>query len=62
MSTVPEVIVANHLSLPVVGLSVITDECNPNDLKPVEISDIMEAAALAEPNMVVLFTELIKRL
>lgn len=62
MSTVPEVIVANHLSLPVVGLSVITDECNPNDLEPVEISDIMEAAALAEPHMVVLFTELIKRL
>ena len=35
MSTVPEVIVANHLKLKVAAVSVLTDECDPNDLKPV---------------------------
>ena len=33
MSTVPEVIVANHLSLPIVAVSVLTDECDPDNLK-----------------------------
>lgn len=41
MSTVPEVIVANHLKLPVAAISVITDEGNPDDLKPVDISEII---------------------
>lgn len=62
MSTVPEIIVANHLSLPVSALSVLTDECDPDNLKPVDISDILAMAAKAEPNMITLFTELIKRL
>ena len=62
MSTVPEIIVANHLGLPVSALSVLTDECDPDNLKPVDISDILAMAAKAEPNMITLFTELIKRL
>ena len=62
MSTVPEVIVANHLDLPVAALSVVTDECDPENLQPVEIADIIAAAAKAEPDMVVLFKELIERL
>lgn len=62
MSTVPEVIVANHLNLPVVALSVLTDECDPDNLKPVVIADIIEQAAKAEPHMITLFTELIKQL
>ncbi|WP_028377508.1 purine-nucleoside phosphorylase [Leeuwenhoekiella sp. MAR_2009_132] len=62
MSTVPEVIVANHLDLPVAALSVITDECDPENLQPVEIADIMAAAAKAEPDMVTLFTKLIEKL
>lgn len=62
MSTVPEIIVANHLSLPVVALSVLTDECNPDNLKPVDIPDIIAQAGKAEPNMIVIFTELIKQL
>ncbi|MBT8321288.1 MAG: purine-nucleoside phosphorylase, partial [Eudoraea sp.] len=37
MSTVPEVIVANHLRLPVIAVSVLTDECDPDNLKPVNI-------------------------
>ena len=62
MSTVPEIIVANHLKLKVAALSVLTDECNPNNLKPVNIAEIIEMAGKAEPNMVKLFKELIKTL
>lgn len=60
MSTVPEVIVANHLHLPVVAVSVLTDECDPDHLEPVNIQEIIEIAGNAEPNMVKLFRELIK--
>ena len=62
MSTVPEVIVANHLKLPVAALSVLTDECDPDHLEPVDISDIIAQAAKAEPKMIKLFKELIKEL
>lgn len=62
MSTVPEVIVANHLKLPVAAVSVLTDECDPDNLEPVDISDIIAQAAKAEPNMITLFTELIANL
>lgn len=60
MSTVPEVIVANHLKLPVVAISVLTDECDPEHLKAVNIAEIIEIAATTEPKMIKLFRELIK--
>ena len=60
MSTVPEVIVANHLNLKVLAISVITDECNPDDLKPVNISEIIALAGAAEPKMISIFKALIK--
>lgn len=60
MSTVPEVIVANHLKLPIVAVSVLTDECDPDNLKPVNISEIIEVAGKTEPKMIKLFRELIK--
>ncbi len=60
MSTVPEVIVANHLQLPVLAISVLTDECNPDDLKPVNIAEIIALAGEAEPKMIAIFKELIK--
>ena len=62
MSTVPEVIVANHLGLPVAALSVLTDECDPDNLEPVDIPDIIAQAGKAEPQMITLFTELIQQL
>jgi purine-nucleoside phosphorylase len=62
MSTVPEVIVANHLGIPVAAVSVLTDEGNPDDLQPVDIYDIIKAAGQAEPQMITLFRELIKRI
>ncbi|SDQ06925.1 purine-nucleoside phosphorylase [Flagellimonas zhangzhouensis] len=62
MSTVPEVIVANHLRLPIVAVSVLTDECDPDNLEPVNIQEILDIAAQTEPKMIKLFTELIKEI
>ncbi|WP_405205025.1 purine-nucleoside phosphorylase [Aquimarina sp. LLG6339-5] len=62
MSTVPEVIVANHLDMKVVAVSVLTDECDPDNLKPVDINEIIAMAGKAEPEMILLFKELIKSL
>ncbi len=62
MSTVPEVIVANHLELPIVAVSVLTDECDPDHLEPVNIAEIIAIAEETEPKMVKLFRELIKQL
>lgn len=62
MSTVPEVIVANHLNMPVIAVSVLTDECNPDDLKPVNIPEIIAVAGEAEPKMIILFKTLIQQL
>lgn len=62
MSTVPEVIVANHLGLPVTAISALTDECDPDNLKPVNIEEILEMAAKAEPNLIELYRELIRKL
>ncbi len=59
MSTVPEVIVANHMGIKVAAVSVITDLCDPDNLKPVVIEDILSNAALAEKDMILLFKQLI---
>tara|TARA_R110002049_G_scaffold3502_1_gene26223 strand:- start:2072 stop:2887 length:816 start_codon:yes stop_codon:yes gene_type:complete len=61
MSTVPEVIVANHMGLPCVAISVLTDECDPDNLKPVSIAEILEIAGRAEKDLTKLYVELIKR-
>ena len=62
MSTVPEVIVANHMDLPCCAISVLTDECDPDHLAPVSLAEILAAAAIAEPQLTLLYTELIDRL
>ena len=62
MSTVPEIIVANHLKVPVAAVSVLTDECDPDHLQPVVIEDIIKTAVKTEPDMILLFKELIKEL
>lgn len=60
MSTVPEVIVAKHLGLPCLAVSVLTDECDPKNIKPIDVADIISIAASAEPKLIQLFKELIK--
>ena len=62
MSTVPEIIVANHLGLKAAAVSVLTDECDPDNLEPINIEEIIAMAAKAEPHMITLFKELIKTL
>ena len=62
MSTAPEVIVANHIGLPCCAISVLTDECDPDNLKPVSIAEILEIAGKAEKNLTKLYVELIRRL
>jgi len=62
MSTVPEVIVANHMNLPSIAVSVVTDECDPDNLKPVNIEEIIEVAGKADKKLSLLFAETIKEL
>lgn len=60
MSTVPEVIVAVHAGFDVLGLTVLTDECFPDALKPVSIPNIMAHAKNAEPRLVALVRGVLK--
>lgn len=62
MSTVPENIVANHMGIKVLGISIITDECFPDTLKPVSLEEILFAATEAEPKMTLIMKEVIKEL
>jgi len=62
MSTVPEVIVANHMQLPVAAVSVVTDLCDPDNLKPLKIEDVLHHAAKAEKKLSRLFSELMTHL
>lgn len=56
MSTVPEVIVARHAGMKVLGLVVVTDLCLPDALEPADITKIIAAAEAAEPRMTALLT------
>ena len=62
MSTVPEVIAAVHMSMEVLGISVITDECFPDSLEPVSLDDVLEAAAMAEPHLTRIVVGVLERL
>jgi len=62
MSTVPEVIVANQVGMPCAAVSVITDECDPNNLQPVSISEIIAVAGKADKKLSQVFAEVIRRL
>ena len=62
MSTIPENIVANHMEMKVLGISIVTDECFPDSLKPVNVEEIIATAMQAEPKMTLIMKELIKRL
>ena len=59
MSTVPEVIAANQMQLPCVAVSVITDECDPDNLKPVNIPEIIKTAGKADEKLSRLFYQAI---
>lgn len=62
MSTVPEVIVANHMKVPVFAISVLTDEGFTEVLEPVSLEEILETAKAAEPKMTKILSQLISTL
>ena len=62
MSTVPEVIVANQIGLPCAAVSVITDECDPDNLHRVDIAEIIAVAGKADKKLSSVFADVIKGL
>ncbi len=62
MSTVPEVIVANQAGMKCAAISVITDECDPDNLQPVNIAEIIETAGKADKILSNLLAAAIKEL
>ncbi len=62
MSTVPEVIVAVHCGLRVLGISVVSDRCLPDALKPVSIKELLKVSAAAEPKLTHLVEKIIKKI
>lgn len=60
MSTVPEVIVAVHCGLRVLGFSIVTDACLPDALKPANIAEIIATANAAEPKLTTIVKGVIK--
>ena len=62
MSTVPEVIVALHAGMRVLGLSIITDQCLPDALLPADVETIIATAMRAEPRLTALVRGLLERM
>ncbi|MFH0991021.1 MAG: purine-nucleoside phosphorylase [bacterium] len=61
MSTVPEVIVAVHMGMKVFGVSILSDECFPDALKPITLEEVIAVANTAEPKMTAVMKELVQR-
>jgi purine-nucleoside phosphorylase len=62
MSTVPEVIVAVHQGMRVMGVSIITDQCLPDALEPASLERIIATASRAEPQLTRLIASVVERL
>ncbi|MCL5674467.1 MAG: purine-nucleoside phosphorylase [Candidatus Omnitrophica bacterium] len=62
MSTIPEVIAANHAGLKVFGVSVITDMCLPDALKPASFEEIIKVAMNVEPLLTKFIEKIIIRI
>ncbi len=62
MSTVPEVIVAVHGGMRVLGISIVTDSCLPDALKPASVEEIIRVAGEAEPKLTSLIKSVVARM
>ena len=62
MSTVPEVIVAVHAGMRVLGVSILTDRCIPDSLEPATVDEIIAVASRAEPQLTTLVRGVLERL
>lgn len=60
MSTVPEVVEANHAGMRVLGISIITDQCLPDTLEPATLERIIGVARQAEPSLTRLVTRVVE--
>jgi purine-nucleoside phosphorylase len=61
MSVVPEVLVAIHAGMRVLGMAVVTDMCLPDALKPADIGEIIKVANTAERKMTAIVEKVIAR-
>lgn len=62
MSTVPEVIVARHMGMRVLGLTIVTDLCLPDALEPADVATIIRTAAEAEPHLTAVIRDVVGQL
>ena len=62
MSTIPEVIVARQMEMKVFAISAITDLCSPGNVKKISITEVLAAAAIAEPKMSLIIKELVREI
>ncbi len=62
MSTVPENIVAVQMGMEVLGVTIVSDLCDPDALVPVGIEEIIEVCEGAEPNLTMLIREVLRRM
>ena len=62
MSTVPEVIVARHMGMRVLGVSIVTDLCLPDALEVADVQSIIRTAAAAEPHLTALVRDVVGQL
>ena len=62
MSTVPEVIVARHMEMKVLGLTIVTDLCLPDALEPADVATIIRTAAEAEPHLTSIIRDVVAEL
>ena len=62
MSTVPEIIVAVHSGMRTLGISVVTDECFPDALKPANIAEIIKTANRTEPNLTLIMKRVVEEM
>ena len=62
MSTVPEVIVGVHAGMRILGLSIVTDLCLPDALKPANVTEIIRVANETEPTLRTIVRQVISRL
>jgi len=62
MSTVPEVIVAVHGGMRVLGITVVTDKCLPDALEPADVATIIATAESAEPRLAALLTRILEKM
>ena len=62
MSTIPENIVAVHMGMEVMGMSIITDECFPDALVPAKVEEIIAVANATEPKLTAIMKGVVGRL